>query len=184
MIYYTERVDGALTLFKSDATLQNKTLIYSHKGKGNTRHGDYNDNILDFYYDKTNKTISFIAMNDGIWSLFSLKEGEEKPILLQKKVIEMNRDYIQDQFENVSASSMKGSLYLLENGNEKMIKKFYGIYGTFTGYQPIGFSIDGKYLVYHSMEHLTPIGTILEGLAKEWDSIGNMYIISINIGEF
>ncbi|TYS67728.1 hypothetical protein FZC76_14275 [Sutcliffiella horikoshii] len=34
-IYFTERVDEVLTLFKSDASLQNKTLVYSHKGKGN-----------------------------------------------------------------------------------------------------------------------------------------------------
>ncbi|MDF2854872.1 MAG: hypothetical protein K0Q87_723, partial [Neobacillus sp.] len=76
-IYYTERVEGVLTLFKSDATQENKTLIYSHKGKGKDSYGDYNDNILDFYYDKISKTIYFIAMSNGSWSLFSLKEGDK-----------------------------------------------------------------------------------------------------------
>ena len=163
-VYYIERVDGVRTLFKSDATLKNKTLIYSHKGKGKDSYGDYNDNILDFYYEKTSQTFYFIAMNNGSWSLFSLKEGENNPILLQKENMMKNTDYIQNQFENLTATSKAGSLYLLENGNEKTIKKFHGIYDEkFTGYHPIGFSPDGKYLVYHSMEHLTLFGTLLEG---------------------
>ncbi|PFR22795.1 hypothetical protein COK19_21010 [Bacillus cereus] len=181
-IYYTERVDGVLTLFKSDATLQNKTLIYSHKGKGKDSYGDYNDNILDFYYDKTSKTIYFIAMNNGSWSLFSLKEKETKPILLQKEAMETNTDYIQNQFKNLTVSSKKGSLYLFENGHEKTIKKFYGLYDEkFTGYQSIGFSPNGKYLVYHSMEHLTPFGSLLEGFVK--DSVGNTYIMDLSTME-
>ena len=149
-IYYTERVDDVLTLFKSDATLQNKTLVYSHEGKGKDSYGSYNDNITDFYFDKTNNTIFFIAMNNGSWSLFSLKEGENEPVLLQKvetekEFNEIETDYIQDQYKNLTAISKKGSLYLLENGNEKMIKKFYGLYDSkFTGYHPIGFSPDGK----------------------------------------
>lgn len=144
-VYYTERVDGVNTLFKSDATLQNKILIYSNKGKGKTGLGDYNDNIVDFYYDKTSQTIHFIAMNNGNWRLFSLKEGDNKPIVhsledeesisfFHQKMIEMTKtDYIQNQFGNLTATSKEGSLYLLENGNEKIIKKFYGIDGKLTG---------------------------------------------------
>ncbi|QED47942.1 hypothetical protein [Cytobacillus dafuensis] len=181
-VYYTERIEGVLTLFKSDASLQNKTLIYSHKGKGNDSYGDYNDNIIDFYYDKTSKTIYFIAMNNGSWSLFSLKEKENKPTLLQKEVMETDKGYIQNQFNKLTVSSKKGSLYLLENGNEKTIKKFYGLYDEkFTGYQPIGFSPDGKYLVYHSMEHLTPFGTLLEGFVN--NSFGNTYIMDLSTME-
>ncbi|MCR2820054.1 hypothetical protein [Lederbergia panacisoli] len=178
-IYFIERIDGTLTLFKSDAALKNKTLLYSHKGKGKDSLGGYNDNIWGFHYDQTNKTISFIAMDNGSWSLFSLKEGEEKPTLLQKDVMEISTDYIQDQSENVSVISRKGSLYLLEDGKEKTIKKFYGIYDSkFTGYRPIGLSPDGKYLIYFSMEHATPIGAIFEGLVK--DSVGNMYIMDLS----
>lgn len=177
-IYYTERVEGVLTLFKSDATQENKTLIYSHKGKGKDSYGDYNDNILDFYYDKTSKTIYFIAMNNGSWSLFSLKEGD-KPILLQKEIMETNTDYIQNQFKNLTVTSKQGSLYLSENGNEKTLKKFYGMYDEkFTGYHPIGFSPDGKYLVYHSMENLTPFGTLLDGFFK--NSVGDTYIMDFS----
>ena len=178
-VYYIERVDGVRTLFKSDATLKNKILIYSHKGKGKDSYGDYNDNILDFYYEKTSQTFYFIAMNNGSWSLFSLKEGENNPILLQKENMMKNTDYIQNQFENLTATSKAGSLYLLENGNEKTIKKFHGIYDEkFTGYHPIGFSPDGKYLVYHSMEHLTLFGTLLEGffLKFYWSNLYNGFI--------
>ncbi|MTI79787.1 MAG: hypothetical protein FH758_02720 [Firmicutes bacterium] len=176
-IYYIERVDGVRTLFKSDATLKNKTLIYSHKGKGKV-----NDNILDFYYDKTNKTIYFIAMNNGSWRLFSLKEGGNKPILLHKKDVMTNTDYIKNQFKNLTVTSKQGSLYLSKNGNEKIIKEFHGIYDRkFTGYNPVGFSPDGKYLVYHSMEHLTPFGTILEVFVK--DSVGNTYIMDLSTME-
>ncbi|WP_456278953.1 hypothetical protein [Bacillus sp. AK128] len=177
-IYYTERVDGVLTLFKSDAALKNKELLYSHKGKGKDSYGDYNDNILDFYYDKTSKTIYFIAMDEGSWSLFSLTEGANQPILLEKEIMETDTDYIENQFKNLTASSKKGTLYLSENGSEKTIKKFYGIYDEkLTGYHPIGFSPDGKYLVYSSMEHLTPLGSLLEGFVS--NSFGEIYIMDL-----
>ncbi|MBB6446924.1 hypothetical protein [Bacillus benzoevorans] len=177
-IYYTERVDGALTLFKSDATLQNKTLLYSHKGKGKDSSGDYNDNLTDFYYDKASQTIYFIAMNNGSWSLFSIKEGE-RPILLEEDVMEIDTNYIQNQFNHRTIFSKQGSLYLKEKGNENIIKKFYGIYDEkFTGYHPIGFSPDGKYFVYHSMEHLTPFGTLLTGVFK--NSVGETYIMDLS----
>lgn len=181
-IYYTERVDGINTLFKSDATTQNKTLIYSHKGKGKDSYGGHNDNIIDFYYDKINKTFYFIAMDNGDWTLFSLKEGENKPIVLQKDVMETETDYIHNQFKNLTATSKKGSLYLLEDGNETSIKKFYGMYDEkLTGYDSIGFSPDGNYLVYHSMEHLTPFGSLLEGFVK--NTFGNTYILDLSTME-
>lgn len=181
-IYFIERVDGVRTLYRSDANLTNKTLIYSHKGKGKDGYGEYNDNILDFYYDQTTETISFIAMNNGSWSLFSLKEGVKDPIFIKKQEMMLKTDYIQNHSENLTASSKKGSLYLVENGNEKQIKKFNGIYDEkFTGYHPIGFSPNGKYLVYRSMEHLTPIGSLLEGYIQ--NSIGQMYIMDLQTME-
>lgn len=180
-IYYTKRIDGVLTLFKSDASLQNETLIYSHKGKGKDSVGGYNDNIIDFHYDNTNQTMYFIAMNEGSWSMFSLKDGENKPILKHKQDMMSKTDYIQNQYENHSVIEKQGSLYLLENENEKIIKKFHGIYDgneKFTGYTPIGFSPDGKYLIYQSMEHLTSLGTIVEGLFQ--DTVGQTYIMDLS----
>jgi hypothetical protein len=178
-IFFTERVDGVLTLFKSDASLQNKTLVYSHQGKGNDGFGNYNDNIINFYYNKTEKTVYFIAMDNGTWSLFSLSEGEAAPTVLQKEVMETKTDYLQNETENGTASSKKGSLYLLREGNEKIIKKFHGIYDEkFTGYRPTGFSPDGQHLVYHSMEHATPLGTILKGMVA--DSVGNTYVMDLS----
>lgn len=181
-IYFTERVDGVLTLFKSDATMENKTLVYSHKGKGTTGSGDYNDNIIDFHYDKSSQTLYFIAMQNGSWSLFSLHESEDTPTLLQKEVMETETDYLKNEYENQTATSKKGTLYLLSEGNEKIIKKFHGLYDEkFTGYRPTGFSPDGKHLVYHSMEHATPLGTILKGMVAE--SVGNTYIMDLSTME-
>ncbi|WP_404469581.1 hypothetical protein [Sutcliffiella horikoshii] len=181
-IYFTERVDGVLTLFKSDASLQNKTLFYSHKGKGDTGFGDYNDNIIDFNYDKSSQTVYFIAMQDGSWSLFSLHESENTPTLLQKEVMETETAYLKNEYENQTATSKKGTLYLLSEGNEKIIKKFHGLYDEkFTGYRPTGFSPDGKHLVYHSMEHATPLGTILKGMVAE--TVGTTYIMNISTME-
>lgn len=187
-IYYTKRVDGVLVLFKSDADLKNEKLIYSHKGKGKDSYVGYNDNIIDFHYEKENDTITFVAMNDGNWSLFSLKEGDKSATVIKSledekgKVMMSNTEYIKNETENLTAIQRKGSIYIIKDGKEKCIKKFYGIYDfKFTGYNPIGFSPDGKYLIYRSMEHLTPIGTLIEGAIS--GSCGNTYIMDISTGK-
>ena len=109
-IYYTKRIDGVNTLFKSDATLQNEILIYSHLGKGKGRYGN-NDNIIEYYYDSKSKTVSFIAMNDGNWSLFLLKDGEENPNLIniidfdEKNAFRTNKtDYIKRDMEQLTVT--------------------------------------------------------------------------------
>lgn len=181
-LFYLKRVDGVNTLFKSDANLQNEQLLYSHKGKGKDGYGSYNDNIIDFYFDRKNKTISFIAMNNGNWSMFSLTEGNDHPFLIEKADFLPKTDYIKDSTEKLTVTQKKGSLYITENSKEKRIKKFYGAYDQkFTGYSPIGFSPDGNYLIYHSMEHLTSIGTILQGMVT--DSYGHYYIMDLRTGK-
>lgn len=188
-IYYTKRVDGVLTLFKSMANLENEKLLYSHKGKGKDNYGGYNDNIPDFFYDKESGGINFIAMNNGKWSLFYIKEGEKeasliKEVELEEKYLDLmvNTDYINNNIEGVTAIEKKGSIYMIEDGIEKDLKKFYGIYDDkFTGYSSRGFSPDGRYLVYHSMDHLTPIGTIVDGLIN--GTAGNTYIMEIETGK-
>ncbi|MCM3584643.1 hypothetical protein M3182_02655 [Mesobacillus maritimus] len=178
-LYYLERVDGVKTLFKADTNLENKTVVYSHKGKGKDSTGDYNDNILDFYYNQVEKTFHFIAMNNGAWSMFSLKEGETQPTLLKEDVMEMSTDYIKTHFKQQTVVAKKGSLYLTENNEESLLLKFKGIYDPkWTGYNPIGFSPNGNYLVYTSMEHLTPIGTIIDGFLT--DSFGHTYIMDLS----
>jgi hypothetical protein len=180
-IYYTKRINGVKTLFKSDANLQNEKLIYSHMGKGKDSYGSYNDNILDYYYDMESETISFIAMNNGDWSLFSVKEGEDNATLINRADIP-NTDYVKKHTEKLTVTQKKGSIYIIENGEEKCIKKFYGIYDDkFTGYRPIGFSPDGNYLIYHSMEHLTTCGTLLEAFIN--DSYGHKYIMDLSTGK-
>jgi hypothetical protein len=188
-IYYTKRIDGVNTLYKSDANLQNEKLIYSHKGKGRDSYGSYNDNIPDYYYDMKSEEIRFIAMNNGDWSLFSIKEGADHATLISKAEFVKtstsflaNTNYIKKHTEKLTVTQREGSIYIIENGEEKCIKKFYGIYDDkFTGYHPIGFSPDGKYLIYHSMEHLTAFGTLLEGFIN--DSYGHSYIMDLSSGK-
>lgn len=183
-IYYTKRVDSVLALFKSDANLENETLLYRHKGSGGNGEGVYNDNITDFYYDADNKTITFIAM-DNDWSVFSIKEGESKPTwigeaekVLKNKTSLDTSGYITNEVNGISVIDRKGSLYIVENGEERRIKKFYGIYdGDFTGYGVIGLSPDGRYLVYSSSEHPTPLGSIINRMIT--DSDGNIYILDL-----
>lgn len=180
--YYLKRVDDINTLFKSDANLKNEKLIYSHKGKGKDNYGNNNDNIIDYYYDIKSKTVSFIAMNNGDWSLFSLKEGEDTATLINKADFMTNTDYINNQTENITATQKKGSIYITQNGEEKCINKFYGLYDNkFTGYQPLGLSPDGKFLIYYSAEHLTPYGAIIEGFLN--GSVGHNYIIDLSTGK-
>lgn len=183
-IYYTKRVSSVLTLFKSDANLDNEALLYSHKGNGEDREGGYNDNIIDFYYDSNNKIITFIAMDDD-WSVFSVKEGEDKPTLMGetrevlKDGVSLDKTrYISNKQNDIAAFSKKGSIYIVENGKEKCVKKFYGIYDDkFTGYGPIGFSPDGKYLIYSSSEHMTPLGFIVNNMVTDFS--GNVYILDL-----
>ncbi|MEW8987404.1 MAG: hypothetical protein AB2401_10465, partial [Bacillus sp. (in: firmicutes)] len=78
----------------------------------------------------------------------------------------------------------KGSIYITENGKEKCVKKFYGMYDEkFTGYGPIGLSPDGNYLIYHSMEHLTPFGSILEGIISDSSFYGHNYVMDLKTGK-
>jgi len=175
-IYYTKRVDSVLTLYKSNANLENEKLVYSHVGKGNNQYGT-NDNIIDFYYDAKSDRMNFIAMSED-WSLFSLEKGTIKE---HSSSNISKTDYINNQFGSITAIQKKGSIYIVENGKEKCIKKFYGIYDKFTGYSPIGFSPDGKYLIYNSMGHLTSIGSILEGMIT--GSSGHSWIIDLDTGK-
>ncbi len=62
-----------------------------------------------------------------------------------------NTDYINNQTENITVAEKKGSIYITQNGEEKCILKFYGLYDNkFTGYHPLGLSPDGKFLIYYS----------------------------------
>ncbi len=188
-IYYTKRDDEALTLYKSEANLEDEELIYSHKGKGKIDESDHNDNIIDHYYDKETREIEFLAMNDGYFSLYKMEIGEENPELIGrgedvlKDDISLDKnDYIKTEIGNKSAIEKEGSIYIVENGEERLVKKFYGMYDfKFTGYSPIGFSPDGKYLIYNSMEHLTSVGVIIDGMIGGFG--GNKYIMDLETGK-
>lgn len=188
-IYYIKRVDEILNLYKFDTNSKNEQLIYSHKGKGKDSYGGYNDNIVDYYYDTKSGDISFAAMHDGDWSLFSIKKEDKDAKFIgrldlknSKNPTMIDTDYIKNEAAGIKAAKKKGSIYIEKDGQEKCLLKFNGIYDEkFTGYTPIGFSPDGKYLVYLSLEHLTPIGTLIEGFTK--GNIGKTYIMDIETGK-
>lgn len=165
-IYYTKRIDLTLMLFKYNCDLYNEELIYSHKGKGFANQSDYNDNILNFNFDIESKIITFTAMNEGEWSIFTIKEGEEEATLVRnaKESELITTNYIRNLNNTFNIFEREGSLYIRENDTEKLIKRFYGIYDDkFTGYRIKGISPDGKYLIYTSNGALTLIGGILNG---------------------
>ncbi|MCK5763988.1 MAG: hypothetical protein KAH05_07705, partial [Clostridiales bacterium] len=139
--------------------------------------------------DIENDIISFIAMNNGEWSLFSLEEGEDNTTLINivdelvdSKSYLANTHYIKKSTKNLIVTQESGSLYITENDETKCVKKFYGLYDDkFTGYHPIGFSPDERYLVYHSMENLTVFGTLLGSIINGSD--GHTYIMDLDTGK-
>lgn len=165
-IVYLSREDELLNLYTSDANLKNKKLIYSHKDSY-----EENKNIIEFYYDEKEDIYYFVAMENGEWSLFFIKEGEEPKFIEVVDTEEINNKnmHISTKFNNVEAVSNKGSIYLIDNEEETELVKFYGIYDEKfnPGFQPIGFSPNGKYLIYDYFGNLTPIGTIVEGIIKD-----------------
>ena len=130
-------------------------------------------------------------MNKGNFSLFCIKKDESNPTLIGKTeeflITETptylyRTDYINNEHKGIIAIEKKGSLYIKENEKERCVKKFYGSSSEkFTGYGPIGFSPDGKYLVYSSMEHLTAIGSIIDMFIRDFDS--NVYIMNLETGK-
>ncbi len=182
-LYYIQRLEGVRTLFTSDASLINEKVLYSHVGKGTTSAGELNDNIVSYYYDAEKDSVEFIAMHEGEWSLFAFRAGDDEATLIESSNhLLPQSEYLRTSFNGTTVSQERGSLYLSSNGEETCIKRFVGIYDEkFTGYRPIGFSPDGKYLVYHSMGHMTFVGTILEELV--FDTHGKTYIMSLETGK-
>ncbi len=189
-LYYLKRDNEILNIYACNANLSNNRLIYSHKGKGQTRKDDYNDNIINLSYDQAKDVIYFEAINSSAWALFSIKEGDYQPQFIESpnKITDFENDYIKPSSQNAIAVNRNGSMYIVQNGKEKLLKKYYGICDMkfSPGYVPIGFSPDGKYLVYSSTGHLTPIGTMAEGLIKglfhNSDVLDN-YVIDLSTGK-
>jgi hypothetical protein len=182
-IYYLERMGGVNVLFKSDADLKNTKIVYSHRGKGLDSYGDYNDNIYTFYHDAENDLVKFIAMHEGKWSMFVLDKNSDEVTLAETDRMELPKtNFLKKRYEGYLVYQEEGSLFISYEGRTECIKKFYGVYDDkFTGYRPIGFSPDGKYLVYYSSGHLTMIGTLVEGLIS--DSPGKTFIMDMETGK-
>ena len=185
-IVYLYRDGELLNLYTSNANLQNKKLIYSHKG-----YGEENENIIDFYYNEDEETYYFVAMKDGEWGLFSIKENEELNYIKMISPEKFNRDdrYLSTKLNGVESISKNGSIYLIKDGVETKLKKFYGIYDVKfnPGYEPIGFSPNGRYLIYDYFGNLTPVGTIareiIEDLFKIKSSESKVYIMDLETNE-
>lgn len=187
-IFYLKRDKEILNLYSSDANLENKKLIYT-----NTDSLSQNKNIIGFQYDKSRDIIDFVCMNKGDWTLHSIKpNGKYLKVLrsametkTSNKVKNMDSYSIKPIYKDLKAISEKGSMYLIKEGEKVLLKKFIGIHDSKfnSGYSPVGFSPNGKYLVFRSSNHLTPIGTLLEGVIKNNPSnnyqIGDYYIMNL-----
>ena len=191
-IYYLKRDKEILNIYVCNTNMSNNRLIYSHNGKGQYSRDQYNNNIRNLYYDQAKDIIYFQAMNKSGWALFSIKEGDDQPQfmkLLDDFKMDFKDAYINTASQDAAAVNRNGSMYIVQNGKEKLLKKYYGIYDNkfSPGYVPIGFSPDGKYLVYSSTGHLTPIGSIAEGLVKQLlfrnFSISDNYIMDLRTGK-
>jgi len=174
-IFFLQREEGVLNLYTADAGLANTDLVYSHRGKG-----EPNNNIIDYNYDKSQDEFHFVAMKDGSWGLYSIKTGEKKPRFIGD--IESGSEdfiYIKPEINGSKATNKMGSLYLDKNGHEIQLKHYYGVYDSkfSPGYVPLGFSPDGKYLLYSWTGHWTPAGTFFESLVNE--NIGGVYVMDI-----
>ncbi len=182
-LYYLKRMGGINILFKSDADLQNEKIVYSHRGKGMDSQGDSNDNIYTYYYDAENKVINFIAMHEGEWSMFALEEGSKVAVLVESDRMQLPKsDFLKKSFEGNLVYQKEGSLFISYEGRTECVKKFYGVYDEkFTGYLPVGFSPEGRYLVYYSRGHLTMFGTFIEALVSS--SPRKTYIMDMETGK-
>lgn len=166
-LYYIKRVGLVNTLFKSDANLNNETLLYAHEN-------EVNSNIADFYYDNTNNVYTFKAMDsDSEWVIFDIIEGE---VCLSDKD-SMRTIYI-NRYKKYDLKDESGSIYV----DDKLVKKFYGIDGKFTGYVSLGLSPDGRYMIYHSSGFLTDYGYLFWNIisfGKIGDLLSNTYIMDL-----
>ncbi len=186
-IYYIKAVEGLDALYTSNADLNGETLVYSHEGKGEDSSGYINDNVVDFRYDAGSGKTFFVAMHAGDWYLYSLKDGSDRPALIEMADLYedswsymVKTDYLKTETEELEVREVDGSLYVYENGEGTCVKKFYGLYDEGnTGYKALGFSPNGKYLVYRSMEHLTPVGAWIEKWIKG-EVAGKTYVMELD----
>lgn len=195
-IYYIMKDDDHISkLYKSDANLKNKTLIYSHEGKGTTSSGGSNDNILDFRYYPDTQKIEIEVMYEGEWSILELRPGSHEPKYLRKLeeiktgeygiVHNINVDYIYSKLDEFEIYGKSKSIFMSTQDEEKCILKYKGLPEDdspfdkrFTGYFPHGLSPDGKYLVYGTTNDKIGIGAILG--FKEY----KIYIMNIETKEY
>jgi len=118
-VYYSKRDGETLKLYSANADFTNKKPIYAHRGESN-------NNIVDFYYDKESELIYFVAMRNKQWSLFSIDEDELSPEYVKtfdkgnwKDIL---KHYVQVEYNNMKLLNKKGSLYLVKNGEEQLLK--------------------------------------------------------------
>lgn len=104
-----------------------------------------------------------------------------EPIVLEEliddsdHINQMDTRYLPFTQQDLYIYADEGTLYMLKNGEHKLLKKFYGHYcADNNGYRPMGLSPDGKYLVYYSMEHATWLGVMLDS-----GTTGQTYVMNL-----
>jgi len=178
-VFFLKRDKQVLNLYSADANLSNLHLIYSHKGQG-----EGNENIIGYHYDRPSNKVFFTAMKDGVWSLYFIKPGDRHPHYLSKaESLSSNYAYIKPETSKLKAINKRGSLYLIKDGKEVLLKRYYGIYDSkfAPGYVPLGFSPDSQYLIYAWTGHFTPLGSVLGHLISYEPE--SLYVMNINTGK-
>lgn len=169
-IHYIKRVDGGLHLYKGSASLADEELLLD-------------DKINNFYFDGLTGKLEIEVTNGGRCVTYKMeRDFIDQWIIYDKKISDFDSiqtDYIKNEQGDIKVYQKDGSIYLSrDNEKDECLKKFIGIYDfEYTGYRIIGLSPDGKYLVYHSMEHMTIYGVLLDNIITGND--GKTYIMDI-----
>ncbi|MGL4336678.1 MAG: hypothetical protein ACRCST_07270 [Turicibacter sp.] len=185
IIYLRRDEDLVLKLYKSQANLENEMLIYEHSALENS-------NIIGFSYDEVTDLITFGAFDDIDQNFetyeISIDGGVVKPLNIPYETKELPSNHQltgslnESNFEIISEN---GSMYLLSDTEKLSLKNYKGFYdGKFSsGYQPITLSQDSNYLFYSYTPHMTPIGTILDGMFLNHEPI-RTYIMDLQSQEY
>ncbi len=185
-VYYLQRDGLVLNLYTAAASGQNPRLLVTWEGKGES-----NANIIGYRYDPDAGMLYFTAMRDGDWSRFALADTGGEPEYLgavDEKDLLGTGVYLQPEQGGRQAVNRQGSMFLIDGEHTTLLKRFVGLYDAkfSSGYQPIGFSPNGRYLLFWYSGHLTGLGTIVEGMVRQWAgnyTLGQVYVLDLVSGQ-
>lgn len=175
-IYYTKRIDGILTLFKSNADLTNEVLIYRNQDEEGA-----NNNVIDLSLNKDTGSVTFIAKYQGVWTEYEYVDGEVKRRFAVDNQINFLWNYENDIVGNTRAFIDEGSIYVTQNNVTRLIKDIGSNYDqNYSTYLVLGISLDERYIIYcDGRNSLTK--ALLDGLIP--GGINNKYIYDLETNE-